>query len=382
MRLLSIQRNMDPAAREAALTGTLKNSGGSGTGQGDNTGGTGGAASPADNTPVAGQPGATQQGTEPNNQQNSGQNGNPNPTTTTVDEPGILKGIFGEGNTFASFQQVRESVGQLTTLQQSNSELAAKVEQFKPATPYVEALNEALRKGVSQENFHRAQAIDDLKNDPREAIILARQIKYPDLSREDIAFAVDAEYMLDQPFDPQKPDDTTKEVRLARIKMHTDATNAMQDLSQFKVKLLESPIEAKRQEITAAWKPVLPTLTGMKEVVVKTAEGDYKIPVSNEMQQVLANYANDVVANPDFNLMPGEEGNAQMQELLTAKFITDSLAKIIDDVRDAVYVQHSIQRHNPISITGTKEPATIKTGNAKDAMHQQMLKDRGIVTNY
>jgi hypothetical protein len=256
-------------------------------------------------------------------------------------EETFLKGILG-----GRFQKATE-------LEQHLSQLEEKVN-AKPVDPfvndYVKGLNKAIQDGIDPKVYEKVAILDMDKMNEREALVLRAMFK-DKLSQEDAEFLIDSTYRFGE-----GEDETSQEVKLARINAKLHSAEAKEFLSAYKVDQLTPPKEKLIETQTKAWEPAIPqVLSEFKNLTIEGKTGKYDFVVSPESMSKAQNMLKEVLSSGIVEAMPDDQGMEFARSIVKKELLNLEMANIIDTMIDSQKALEAQQKHNP-RIGGTPPP--------------------------
>jgi hypothetical protein len=248
-------------------------------------------------------------------------------------EETFLKGILG-----GRFQKATE-------LEQHLSQLEEKVN-AKPVDPfvndYVKGLNKAIQDGIDPKVYEKVAILDMDKMNEREALVLRAMFK-DKLSQEDAEFLIDSTYRFGE-----GEDETSQEVKLARINAKLHSAEAKEFLSAYKVDQLTPPKEKLIEAQTKAWEPAIPqVLSEFKNLTIEGKTGKYDFVVSPESMSKAQNMLKEVLSSGIVEAMPDDQGMEFARSIVKKELLNLEMANIIDTMIDSQKALEAQQKHNP-----------------------------------
>lgn len=286
--------------------------------------------------------------------------------TTQVEEPQTVPQENIEEKV-QGFLKDKYGIESLDVLSEINKPREPQVELPDTVKPILDFVKET---GRSAEDWFYFQSLDPTKLTPEQKVFIGYQIKYPDLSNEDIKDILDTEFTLDE--------DTysEREVKAAKTKMKIAALEAESKINEYRSKFtaVEKPASQAQEEqfLTAEEKSAIKQrLNDFNSIKIDLPEGK---SVSYQIDQPYKQQLLSQIDKVEDALLPyvKQDGSFDGQLFAQHRTIVDNFQKIVAQTFSQGLTEGLNQVKNARSNIQLDPKAELPT-QQKDAQVQHMI---------
>lgn len=290
----------------------------------------------------------------------------------------------GEGKKEINYDEIdldivleKKTQGKYKKFQEIEEKLNKEQKEPEYTNEFIEKYKEAVKKGVPHDVFIKTQTTDFTKLSEIEKVKHGMKLENPDLSDEEINILAEDSYKIDE----DEYDEKT--VKLAKVKLKTDAIRYEKNLVAWQIKQLEAPVDPKaaeaekaraaqsqkEQEFKERWdRETTEAIGKFKELKVKIGDGEQDV-FSYLPEKAEMDFVAEVVKSPEklWSLFRNQDGTTNIPKLIEGIALLKSSGNMTPKMAAAMKanaIEEYIKEKKNVDFTGgNKNQKQTNSGN-------------------